>query len=286
MPEAESGVKISITSQVLRSPFAKHAFVGGNAYMLGILKTYGEELEVTASSEQFEATIDRTIEQLSGRTATIDFEEVRLAGTRLIADVVVSNLAGHKFPTGFPARRAWIRFVVQDANGGVVFESGGYGSDGSIVGNDNDTDPGEFEQHYLAIVQPEQVQIYEAILQDTENSITTNLLRAARYIKDNRLLPSGFEKAAPYEDIAVRGGAREDTDFLGEGDKIQYVANLGSAQSPFTVTVELLYQSVGYRWADNLRQYDAAEIDRFLGYYEGVPNIPVLIAAATMEIGD
>ena len=285
MPEADGGVKISTMSQVLRSPFAQHVFVGGNAYLLEILETFGEDIEVTASGEQFEATIGRTLEQLETRTATIEFGDVHLSGPRLIADVVVENLAGHKFPTGFPARRAWIHFVVRDGSGEVVFESGAFNPDGSIVENDNDTDPGAVEQHYLAIVQPEQVQIYEAILQDTENRVSTTLLRAASYRKDNRLLPSGFEKAAPYEDIAVRGGAREDDNFQGGGDEIQYIVNVGSAEGPFTVMVELLYQSIGYRWAENLRTYDAPEIDRFIGYYDAVPNQPVVIAHSTVEIG-
>ncbi|GAG41494.1 unnamed protein product, partial [marine sediment metagenome] len=122
-------------------------------------------------------------------------------------------------------------------------------------------------------------------LQDTENHVTTTLLMASRYRKDNRLLPSGFEKAAPYEDIAVRGGAREDEDFQGGGDEIQYIVNVGSAEGPFTVTVEMLYQSIGYRWAENLRTYDAPEIDRFIGYYDAVPNQPVVIAHSTVEIG-
>ena len=207
MPEAEGGVTVSNVNPVLRSPFSRHVFVGGNAYMMQVLKDFGEELMVTASSEQYEATKELTIEQLNSRTATIAFDEVRLSGSRIIADVAIEVLTGHKFPTGFPSRRAWIHFVVHDAGGEVIFESGAVNPDGSIVGNDNDAEPGEFEQHYLAIVQPEQVQIYEAIIVDTENRLTTTLLRAKGYLKDNRLLPSGFEKGAPYEDIAVHGEA-------------------------------------------------------------------------------
>ena len=286
MPEAEGGVTVSNLNPVLRSPFSKHVFVGGNEYMMQVLKEFGEELMVTASSEQFEATKELTIEQLSSDTATIAFDEIRLSGSRIIADVAVEVLTGHKFPTGFPSRRAWIHFVVQDAEGEVIFESGAVNPDGSIVENDNDTEPGEYEQHYLAIVQPEQVQIYEAILVDTENRLTTTLLRATRYLKDNRLLPSGFEKAAPYEDIAVHGEAREDDDFQGGGDEIQYIADIGSTEGPFVVIVEILYQSIGYRWVENFRLVEGPEIDRFLGYYDAIPNLPVIVARATVSVGD
>jgi hypothetical protein len=286
MAEAEGGVKVSNLSRVLRSPFSQHIFVGGNVYMLDVLKEFGEELMLTASSEQFHDTKERAIEQLSTQTATISFDEVRLSGSRIIADVIIEVLTGHKFPTGFPSRRAWIHFVVHDAAGEVLFESGAADPDGSIVGNDNDADPGDFEQHYLAIVQPEQVQIYEAILVDSENHVTTTLLRAKGHLKDNRLLPSGFEKEAPYEDIAVHGAAREDEDFQGGGDEIQYVVDVGEAEGPYKVTIELLYQSIGYRWADNLHLLAGLEIERFLGYYETVPNLPVVVSSAIVEVGD
>lgn len=286
MPEADGGVKISPMSKFLRSPFAMHSFVGGNAYMLEVLDKFGEELGVTASSENYDAAIDRTLNQLQNNSATVDFEDVHISGTRIIADIVVRNLAGHKFPTGFPSRRAWLHFTILDGSGQKVFESGGYSQDGSIVGNDNDADPALWEQHYLAIVEPDQVQIYEAILRNTEGDITTTLLLAAGYRKDNRLLPDGFEKESPYEDIAVRGGAMEDEDFQGGGDSIQYAVDIGSAAEPLTVKVELLYQTISFRWADNLRDKDAEEIQRFLRFLDNVQNLPVVIASTSVEIGN
>ncbi len=286
MPEADGGAKISLMSSTLRSPFAVHSFVGGNAYMLGILDEFGEELGVTASSENFDAAIERTLNQLQNNSAMVEFEDVRLSGTHIIADVVVRNLAGHKFPTAYPSRRAWLHFTVLDSSGQTVFESGGFNGDGSIVGNDNDADSTLWEQHYVAIVEPNQVQIYEAIMRDTEGDITTALLHAAGYRKDNRLLPDGFEKKSPYEDIAVRGGAMEDDDFQGGGDSIQYAVDIGSAAAPITVKVELLYQSISFRWVDNLRSKDADEIQRFLRYIDTVPNLPVVIASTSVEVGN
>jgi hypothetical protein len=34
------------------------------------------------------------------------------------------------------------------------------------------------------------------------------------------------------------------------------------------VQAELLYQPIGYRWANNLKKYDAAEPRRFNSYYD------------------
>ena len=84
-----------------------------------------------------------------------------------------------------------------DADGLLIFESGGWLPDGSIAGNDNDADPSQVEPHYKAIVSPGQVQIYEAILRDSEGAVTTSLLRAAGYLKDNRLTGRRLSEGGP-----------------------------------------------------------------------------------------
>ena len=284
MPEAEGGVRISATSTSLRSPVSRHSTVGGNVFLLEMLKTFGAELGVTASEEQFDATIADTLDLLQSQTATVTLEEIKLVGDYLSAQVVVANTAGHKFPTSFPSRRAWLHITVTDAGGNLIFESGGASADGSIAENDNDLDPASFEPHYQAIVQPEQVQIYEAILKNTEEDVTTSVLDAAGYFKDNRLLPEGFEKSAPYEDIQVRGEAMEDADFDAGGDRVGLALRLPGAQAPLTLTVELLYQSIGFRWAENLRAAEGPEVEQFLEMYDSLSNTPVVIASASQVI--
>jgi hypothetical protein len=54
----------------------------------------------------------------------------------------------------------------------------------------------------------------------------------------------------------------------------------GSSGGPYTLTVELLYQAVSYRWIENLRGVPGDEVDRFLGYVGSVPNDPVVVASA------
>ena len=287
MPAADGGVRLSVVGgHHLRSPVFQHIMVGGNAYMVGMLGAFGEELAVTASSAQFQDKQGQTVEQLQGRTATIDLENLSSDGSTLTADVVVRTMTGHKFPTAYPSRRAWIHLTVQDSSGNVLFESGAVSPDGSIAGNDNDADPATYEPHYLSIDSPEQVQIYEAIMGNTEGQPTTTLLAGAAYLKDNRLIPAGFDKDAVELDIAVHGAAVDDADFDSAIDRTQYAIALGGAEGPFTVTAELLYQSIGYRWADNLRQHDAPEPARFLGYYEQMPNLAVMVASTASEVGE
>ena len=89
-----------------------------------------------------------------------------------------------------------------------MFESGAVDGTGAIQGNDNDADPRRYEPHYEQITQPDQVQIYEPILGDAANVPTTGLLTATQYLKDNRLLPRGFDKATATAEIGVYGARR------------------------------------------------------------------------------
>lgn len=284
MPQAEGGVVLSITGGDPRSPFMQHAFAGGNVFLLDVFRAFGEELGATASGEHFDAAIVRGQDLLQNRTAVLSIEEAVMSESTLGVKVVVNSQVGHKFPTGFPSRRVWLHVTVQDAAGEVAFESGGYGPDGSIVGNDNDADATAYEPHYLTVTSPGEVQIYEAIVADTEGNVTTMLLHAAFYAKDNRLLPTGFDVEGASEDIALLGQAVEDGDFVAGGDTVLYEVDLGEAQGPYTVTAELLYQAIGYRWAQNLGQHEAVEIDNFLSYYDAVPNLPVVVAIDMVEV--
>jgi len=285
MPPADGAVRIASSGGgPPRSPFAQHRFIGGNVHVLKMLWAFGQEFDVTASSEHFEQKIEQTLEQLQTNTAELSVREASVTGSQLRFDVDVASKTGHKFPTGFPARRAWLHVVVEDAAGDVVFESGAVNADGSIVGNDNDADPAAYEPHYRQITSADQVQIYEPILEDVSGEVTTALLRAQGYRKDNRLLPSGFDKTTAGADFAVYGAATADDDFRAAGDTVSYRIDLSGSSGPFTVTVELLYQSIGYRWAENLRGQDAAEIDRFIDAYDALDNLPVVVAESSVSV--
>jgi hypothetical protein len=136
------------------------------------------------------------------------------------------------------------------------------------------------------VTAPDEVQIYEAIMVDSRDAVTTGLLKAVRFIKDNRLLPRGFDKRTAEADVAVRGAAADDADFVAGGDRVRYrVALPAGVSAPLTVEAELLYQSIAYRWAENLRGYGAEETERFGRYYaENAAASAVVVATATATI--
>jgi hypothetical protein len=207
-----------------------------------------------------------------------------LEGSLLTGHVVITSETGHKFPAGYPSRRAWLHLTSKDATGAVVFESGVVNEDGLITGNDNDDDPSVFEPHYATLMTADQVQIYETILLNTDGEVTTKLLRSAAYVKDNRLLPRGFDLTRATADTLVFGDAMEDADFTAGGDRLALQIDLGAATGPFTVQAELLYQSIGYRWAQNLMLEENPEAAEFSGYYVTVPNLPLLAAQAEATV--
>jgi hypothetical protein len=107
---------------------------------------------------------------------------------------------------------------------------------------------------------------------DYAEHVTTGLLYGSHYLKDNRLLPRGFAKANAPREVAVQGAAADDADFIGGSDSVAYSVPLSNAGGPLNVTAELLFQSIGYRWAQNLRTYDAPEPQRFVRLYEQHAN--------------
>lgn len=284
MPVAEGGVQISITGGEPRSPFSIHEFVGGNTFILEMLHNFGLEIGVTSSSAQLEASQERAKAQLEERTANISIESAEITDGVLSFEVKINNQSGHKFPTGFPSRRAWLHVLISNKDNTVIFESGAVETDGRISGNANDEDASKFEQHYQQINDPQQVQIYESILGTGSGSVTTQLLRGSTYLKDNRLLPAGFEKNTDNADIAVKGEAQTDPNFRGGEDTVGYSIEVDPEEGPFSLIVQLYYQAIGTRWAVNLGDHSAPEIERFLGYYAGMENLPVVISQAGIEV--
>jgi hypothetical protein len=270
MPVIEEPVPITRIFGTPRDGVRRHTFVGANFFVQRMLNRYHGPLSVAALPQELTAAADGTLDYLGSQAARLSIEAVSVANGRLQADVDVENLGGHKLPTAYPSRRAWLHVAVRDAHRHIVFESGALNPDGSIRGNDNDADATSFEPHYTEVRTADEVEIYESILSDPTGRVTTGLLSGARYLKDNRLLPRGFDKGTAEPDIAVIGEAAADADFTGGGDRVRYSVPVSERDGPFQVEAELLYQPIGFRWAHNLRPYDASEPKRFVEYYQAM----------------
>ena len=279
MPEVHGAVPVTAVLGVPRAGVHRHVFVAANFFVQGMLNRYRQDLDVVALPEELTAASERTVAFLQSESARVSIRSIGISSGSLQAEVFVQNLSGHKLPTAYPSRRAWLHVIVKDHEGHTVFESGALNPDGSIQGNDNDADPTRFEPHYREITSSDQVEIYEPILKDSAGRVTTGLLSAVGYLKDNRLLPSGFRKDTAEKDIAVVGEAADDPDFTDAGSLVRYSVALADAQGPFRVEAELWYQPVGFRWAHNLGTYDAPEPRRFVSYYDSMASSTAVVLA-------
>jgi hypothetical protein len=284
MPLVGEDVPVTAVLGRARPDVSRHFFQGGNFFMLRMLNRFRTELGVTALPQELTAAAEQTEEHLREGTASLTFEATAIGDGRLVADLGVRNLAGHKFPTAYPSRRAWLHVKVTDAEGRVAFESGAFQSDGRIAGNDNDQDGSRFEPHYDEITRADEVQIYEAIMVDGAGRPTTGLLSAQRWIKENRLLPNGFDAARGGARVAVHGEAGSDDDFAAGGDRIRYAVPVDPTRAPYTVEAELWFQPIGYRWAENFAPYQEFETQRFIRYYRSMASASAIPLARASTV--
>jgi len=289
MPETTTPIDIATMPpwhQIERTPYWYHHFVGGNVFMLGILKNNIDLLGLSASEADFDSTIARTQRLLENDTVGLTAEHA-MVGDTLQVDVRLENLTGHKLPTGIPFRRIWVHLEVVDTGGTTVFESGNWDATGEVLGIDDG-----YEPHHDQINDPLQVPIYEGIMHDVNGSLTYTLLRASGYIKDNRLPPLGFTTShSSYDTVSIAGLAESDLDFNrvdgGEGsgaDIIHYrIPVIGGGD--YTVDVEVCYQTFSPRAASHLLTFDTPEVELFSGMYDDAEKAPVILAAINFVVG-
>ncbi len=283
MPEVDGLVNIASSGGAIpREGFSQHTFLGPNTVMQSMLMNNAAELGISVPAEEFEKSIVRNRAFIK-TSASVDILSAEVLDGTLTSRVRVRNLAGHKLPSGFASRRAHIHFVVTDDSGAVVFESGRPNADGSVVGVATDADSATFEQHYEAITAADQVQVYEAIMGDVADQVTHTLMNATQYLKDNRLLPDGFDKASAADDIRTRGLALNDTDFDAGGDEVEYrvaVSGVGQLQ----VSATLVYQPLAFGHLQDLFQNAfLPNVSYFKGLFESASLKAETIAGDSVQ---
>jgi len=289
MPHSgEGGVYIARWTPPKAEPkdhFSQHHFVGGNVFMLNVLQDNIDSLGLSASTEKFEDTKERTMLLLQGATAQLSFAALKQTAGELTAVLQVNNTAGHKFPTGIPARRTWLHFTVADSAGKVIFESGKPLADGRIEGNEADYDITGYEPHYDEITLPDQVQIYEGVMLNTDNEVTYTLLRAAKFAKDNRLLPKGFDKTDVPPEIGVFGRAAADESFVGGSDRVTYRVDISGYKGPFILRARLLFTAVSFPFVKDLeKDSELFEVARFMQLYRYADKLPQEVTAVQATV--
>ncbi|MCB2222392.1 MAG: T9SS type A sorting domain-containing protein [Bacteroidetes bacterium] len=286
MPSIEDTVKISSMPPWLdgRSPFAQHQLAGANVFMLKLMKENMEELGITATEWQMDSTINRARRMLQQAALSMQLNEVARTPDTLFLEMILTNHAGHKFPAGYPSRRAFIELLVMNEYD-TLFHSGKMDGDYNIIGEDEG-----FEVHHETIQTPDQVQIYEMVMGDVNLEPTTVLAYAFQHLKDNRIPPSGFKSSHfTWDTVAVTGQAMYDPDFNFESgiegsgsDRVLFHVPLNGNNDALEVIARVHYQTVSGRWLEDMLDYSSDEIDAFKMMYEVADKTPVLVAEADL----
>lgn len=253
------------------SGFVRHEFLGMNAFLLEMFKQFNDILGVrksdymTGKSDNIENAQSNLFDQARNRTATVT-ADMNVNGRTLTSNVTVTNLTGHRLPSGVGFRRAWIELLVLENRDGrerVVWSSGRTNNVGVIVdgeGRPLDTEflaNNKYQQHHEIITNDDQVQIYEELTKDADGNFTTSFIRRDTDVKDNRLLPLGWTKQGPdpsslngryLEATYPHGTAKNDPDYAsGKGiDRVQYRVILPPDVDTKNVSVRasLYYQNI------------------------------------------
>ncbi len=272
-----------------------HAFAGGNTWIPGMIKgEYSDTSAIPGSWQGIgrQASFDQAIgwarQLLQSAAAVVTTISAYSAPTLSVAgsialQVEVTNLSGHKLPSGYgEGRRMWINVQVHDAGGSLLAESGAYDLASAVLGSDP------------------QAHVYE-VLQGIFNhngSSTCDVVNGSGkamfhfalndcVAKDNRIPPLGFRPATlddpnGYEVRPV--GAIYPETAPGSGtlvnvDRVAYRFSVpAGAVGPFTATARLYYQTSSKDYIDFLR--DEAVANAFPGENQmcsGASNRPFVV---------
>jgi hypothetical protein len=265
-----------------RFPFNQHTFVGGNSFMVKLIKDNKISLGAEAEDWQFDSTIAATNALLRESTLNFDLQLDSATQDTSYFSVKLENKAGHKFPSGYPSRRAVVQFIIINALGDTVFKSGTFTSNQRVVGEDS-----QFETHHNVITQPDVPQIYEYVMGDVNGNFTSVLERASIILKDNRIPPPGFTTSSSvYDTVKISNDALTDGDFNkinsieGSGmDYVHYAIPFSVASGNVSIYARVFYQAVPPKWVDEMFTFNSAEIDTFRNMFNAADQTPLLMVS-------
>ncbi len=221
-----------------------HQFAGGNAWMPLVLKNaYGAALGREAG---FDRTVLYALDMLQNRSALVQAQLDAVTNGTAQVSVKVTNLTGHKLPTGYPeGRRMWLQVQARDANNNLIWESGAY-------------DPITAE-----LTHDSQLKVYETLQGIWDGSQCVTEEPGGRKLfhfalnncvaKDNRIPPVGFVPSIETKPVAITYPQNPlHPGELVNWDVTQYSIPVTGAATPITVTAKLLYQTASKEYIDFL----------------------------------
>ena len=202
----------------LREHVPEHSFVGSNSWVLGAIRNLYDDNVTGLSSAGVELNRTRT-EVLLQKASDMDLSQ---EGNSL--NVRITNMTGHKLPTGYPeGRRMWLNVKFLDSSGSLIQEHGTY-------------------DYSTADLTTDDTKVYEVkVGMTSEMAKITNLPAGESFhlvlnnevVSDNLIPPMGFTnenfeaiQAAPVNYSYADGQHWDDTMYVIPQGAVQAVATL------------------------------------------------------------
>ncbi|HUN64459.1 MAG TPA: T9SS type A sorting domain-containing protein [Bacteroidota bacterium] len=258
----------------LRPDIARHDLTGGNTFAPDIIPDFYAGLDTDALQRgKMRATAALQRASTLGVTAYH-------SGDSVLARVRITNLTGHKLPTGYPeGRRMWINLIATDIHHDTVFETGMY-----------DPSTGIFQRDSLA-------KVYEAVPGlSADTAAAYGLSPGASFhffvddtlLKDNRIPPKGFTNIGFLQRLAQPVGiVYADSQYW---DDTWYTL----PKTATTVSVAVMYQTIRKEYIDFLRDENNGNPNDWNSWgsrlYTSWQNHgrsqPVIMNSATVPVSD
>jgi hypothetical protein len=228
----------------------KHEFAGGNSWMPSVLKNaYGPALGQDRVNA-FDQTIASSLNLLQNQSALVETSLISSTPTEAQVNVKVTNLTGHKLPTGDPeGRRMWINLTVKDASDTLIYESGAYNEVNAVLTYDSDIKIYETQQGIW------DANTSTCVIESLGNKLFHFALNNC-IAKDNRIPPLGFTGG---NDLELKPVAIIYPTVIGDSSRLvnydetnySFVIPNGTA-FPLSITAVLKYQTSSKDYIDFL----------------------------------
>jgi hypothetical protein len=253
-PNARAAVQTPLGSRA--GNLKTHELVGGNSWMPQVIKNlYGADLDESnfSRSDAFDRTTNAALDMLQNNSATIDTSIISSDATSAQVKVKVTNLTGHKLPTGYPeGRRMWIHLVAKDNLDNTIYESGAYDLATAILTEDSDVKIYESQQG----IWNETTDNCDFIV---DNKKQFHFVLNNCILKDNRIPPLGFRGGNNIElkPVATTYPFRPDSNsqqLVNYDETIYNIKIPNGTPLPITVTATLKYQTASKEYIEFLAE--------------------------------
>jgi len=242
-PKVEGGGQASRFGSLKRDHFVVHGPVGGSTWVQdATLAVWGTR---DVDRRALELGKQRAMELLK-TAATLTFESAQPDK----AVLRVTNLTGHKLPSGYPeGRRMWANVKFLDSSGKVLEEIGRYGVKEDTIFGEPVSAP--------TLLDPEKARVYEILPAMSESQAEKHGKKPGKSFhfvlndiiaKDNRIPPKGFNNSAFAEHLSAPVGA-----VYADGqhwDDVELHPPAGCSK----IAASLMYQSVSWEYVKFLAE--------------------------------